>query len=158
MPGAAGDMTGVGQPMASSFFLSWALGTAPTTWSTTAPPLMKRMVGIERIPYRAARAGLSSTFTLTRLTLPRPSRASSSRVGAMARQGAHHSAQKSTMRTSACLQTSTSKVASVRCRALSAMSVNLLGWGEDKGGGEDSGCSEDSGGGEDSGQEFHKIA
>src|SRR6185503_17719291 len=122
-----------GQPMASSFFLSWALGTAPTTWSTTAPPLMKRMVGIERIPYRAARAGLSSTFTLARLTLPVPSRASSSRVGAMARQGAHHSAQKSTISTSACLPSSTSKLASVRCRTSSAMSVALLQAGSDAG-------------------------
>src|SRR5262249_29483200 len=38
------------QPIASSFFLSWALGTAPITWSTTAPPFMNRIVGIERTP------------------------------------------------------------------------------------------------------------
>src|SRR5207302_1308086 len=74
---------------------------------------------MERMPWRAARAGLSSTFTLARLTVPLESVASSSRAGAMARQGAHHSAQKSTIRISLCLPTSASKVASSRCRVAS---------------------------------------
>ena len=39
-----------GQTFASIFFLIWALGTAPMTWSTTSPLLMKRMVGMERMP------------------------------------------------------------------------------------------------------------
>ena len=38
------------QTFASIFFLIWALGTAPMTWSTTSPLLMNRMVGMERMP------------------------------------------------------------------------------------------------------------
>src|SRR6266542_2876276 len=44
----------------------------------------------------------------------------------MARHGAHHSAQKSTIMTSLCLPNSTSKVISVRCKAVSAMDWILL--------------------------------
>src|SRR5690349_17511190 len=89
---------------------------------------MNRIVGMDRMPYRAARDGLSSTLTLARLTLPADSRLSSSRVGAMARHGAHHSAQKSTIRTSGWLLISVSNVASVRWSAVSAMAgVDLLG-------------------------------
>jgi hypothetical protein len=44
-------------------------------------------------PVTGRQRRLSSTFTFARLTEPLPSRTSSSSVGAMARQGAHHSAQ-----------------------------------------------------------------
>src|SRR5262249_23479397 len=81
------------QASASSFFCSWALGTAPITWSATLPSLTNRIVGIERMPYRAARPGFSSTFTFASVTRPPDVRASSSRTGAMFRQGPHHSAQ-----------------------------------------------------------------
>ena len=46
-PGAGRSL---GQTFASIFFLIWAFGTAPMTWSTTSPLLMKRMVGMERMP------------------------------------------------------------------------------------------------------------
>jgi hypothetical protein len=77
----------------------WGFGTAPTIWSWTLPSFTNRMVGIDRMPYRAASPGFSSTLTLARVTVPFEVRARSSRIGATARQGPHHSAQKSTITT-----------------------------------------------------------
>src|SRR3954467_6357365 len=64
--------------------------------STTLPPLKSSIVGIARIPYSAPIASFSSMFTLVILTLPSSSVASSSRIGAIALQGPHQGAQKST--------------------------------------------------------------
>ena len=62
-------------------------------------------------------AGLASTSTLTNLTLSPKSVATSSTIGAIWRQGPHHSAQKSMTTGTSDLRTSSSKVASVTARA-----------------------------------------
>src|SRR5215217_9085633 len=70
------------------------------------------MVGIERTPYLTVVEGFSSTLSLTIFTLPWSSDESSSRTGAIARQGPHHSAQKSTSTGSLDESTSSPKLAS----------------------------------------------
>ena len=87
-----------GYSSASIRLVSWARGTAPTSWSTTRPFLRNSIVGIERIWYRQARTGSSSTFTLAMVTRPAYSWLRASSVGAIARHGPHHGAQKSTTR------------------------------------------------------------
>src|SRR5262249_10829651 len=52
--------------------------------------------GMLMIPYLLAASGFSSTSSLTTLSLPAYSLAISSRAGAIARQGPHQGAQKST--------------------------------------------------------------
>src|SRR5436190_18985678 len=69
-------------------------------------------VGIDVIPYLVAVCGFSSTLSLTILTLPFIEPAISSSAGAIALQGPHHSAQKSTTTGPDALRTSASKVAS----------------------------------------------
>jgi hypothetical protein len=57
------------------------------------PWFTNRIVGIDRIPYRAASPGFSSTLTFISVTRPAVASAISSRTGAIARHGPHHSAQ-----------------------------------------------------------------
>ncbi len=64
--------------------------------SETEPPLKIRIVGIARIAYFPAISLLLSTLTLQIFTASPSSSASSSRMGAIALQGPHHGAQKST--------------------------------------------------------------
>ncbi len=70
-------------------------------------------VGIDRMPYCEAMPGFSSTLTLAIFTRPFISLEISSSAGPIARQGPHHSAQKSTTTGSADCSTSCSKLASV---------------------------------------------
>src|SRR6185436_4548753 len=67
---------------------------------------------MDRTPYLTVVEGFSSTLSLTILTLPWSSLESSSSTGAMARQGPHHSAQKSTSTGSLEDRTSSPKLAS----------------------------------------------
>src|SRR5215217_952145 len=83
---------------------------------SAASPFLKRIiVGIERTPYLTVVEGFSSTLSLTIFTLPESSSESSSRRGAIARQGPHHSAQKSTRTGSWEFRTSSPKLASETC-------------------------------------------
>src|ERR1700730_18370420 len=63
--------------------------------------------------YRIRVAAVRSTSILLPLTFPRYSPASSSTIGAIARQGPHHAAQKSTSTGLSDFSTSESKFASV---------------------------------------------
>src|SRR5690606_26405146 len=93
-----------------------ALGVpAPIFMSAASPFLNRIIVGIDRTPYLTVVEGFSSTFSLTIFTLPWRSLDSSSRTGAIARQGPHHSAQKSTRTGSLEERTSSPKVASETC-------------------------------------------
>src|SRR6476660_8124622 len=83
---------------------------------------------MEVMPYSAAMAGLSSTFTLTTSTFSPYSTEISSRIGPSLRQGPHHSAQKSTMTGLAEASTSVLKLASVTSFALLIPCVSLFGW------------------------------
>src|SRR5690349_3334597 len=70
---------------------------------------------------------LSSTFILPTFALPAYSVAITSIVGAIIRQGPHHSAQKSTSTGSGELSTSVSKAASVKFKTLlPAISISPL--------------------------------
>src|SRR4051794_40406627 len=73
---------------------------------------------MEVMPYSAAMAGLSSTFTLTTSTFSLYSTEISSRMGPSLRHGPHHSAQKSTMTGLSEASTSALKLASVTSFAL----------------------------------------
>src|ERR1044072_6325625 len=75
---------------------SFCFGAAPTWREASSPFLNSISVGIDMIPYLAAVAGFSSTWSFTILTLPPMVPAISSRAGAIIRQGPHHSPQKST--------------------------------------------------------------
>src|SRR5437667_2224577 len=94
---------------------STVLGAAPTTRSMTAPSLTNRIVGIDRMPYRAASPGFSSTLTFISVTRPSEASASSSRTGAIARHGPHHLAQKSIITRPWVATSASSKLCSVRC-------------------------------------------
>lgn len=89
------------------------LGRPPTTVSTFSPFLNTNKVGMLRMPKRADVSGLSSTLTLTIWNLSPYSESRSSRTGAMALQGPHHAAQKSTRTGLSACSTSWSKLASV---------------------------------------------
>ena len=65
--------------------------------SATTPSLKMRIVGMARISYLLAISLLLSTLTLQILTESPSSTASSSSMGAIALQGPHQGAQKSTM-------------------------------------------------------------
>src|SRR6266542_49188 len=91
-----------------------ALGTAPTIRSPTSPAATNRIVGIDRMSYLTASPGFSSTLTLASVTRPSEASASSSRTGAIARHGPHHSAQKSTIIRPGLAIRASSKVCSVR--------------------------------------------
>lgn len=73
-----------------------AFEVIPTIVSTALPPLKRIIVGMARIPCWAATASWSSMFTFPMATLLPISVASSSRMGAIALQGPHQGAQKST--------------------------------------------------------------
>src|SRR6266702_3864770 len=97
---------------------SAALGLAPMICFTTSPPWKTLIVGIETMPYEAATRGFSSTLSFTTVMSSLCSLAISSRIGETARQGPHHSAQKSTMTVLSLLRTSTSNEASVTAGVL----------------------------------------
>jgi len=82
------------------------------------------MVGIARMPNSAAIASFSSMLTLAIVILPSNSVASSSRTGAIALQGPHHGAQKSTSSGVADPATAALKVSVVRW-----LSFQTCGWG-----------------------------
>lgn len=85
----------------SNFSCNFAFVVAPTNLSTTSPFLMNSIVGMLRMPNSMAMSSFSSTSHLPTTILPSYSLASSSTIGAMARQGPHHVAQKSTTKGSA---------------------------------------------------------
>src|SRR5215831_3375724 len=89
------------------------LSTAPTICSLTCPSLITRSVGMPRILKRAAVEPFASTSSLPTLTRPLYSSAIESMVGARARHGAHHAAQKSTNTGVLDFTTSDSKLLSV---------------------------------------------
>src|SRR5690554_3061181 len=103
-------------------------GFAPMTVLTTSPPRYTFMAGMDVIWYLAAVWGLSSTLSLTTLILPACSAAIWSRIGETARQGPHHSAQKSTRIVSSDFRTSFSKVASVTSCAVDIVLSLFLDW------------------------------
>src|SRR5262245_34523159 len=88
---------------------SFCFGAAPTWREASSPFLNSISVGIDMIPYFAAVAGFSSTFSFTIFTLPPIEPASSSSAGAIILHGPHHSAQKSTTTGWLLLSTSASK-------------------------------------------------
>src|SRR5258705_8993302 len=73
-----------------------SLDVAPTTRSSSLPPLNSIKVGIPLMPYRCEIDGLSSTFTLTTRAVAAYFSATAATVGSNMRQGAHQVAQKST--------------------------------------------------------------
>ena len=87
-------------------------GSAPMIFFASAPPLKRISVGIDITPYCAAVCGLSSTLSFTTRMSCR-SLFSSSRCGAMIRQGPHQGAQKSTSTGSGDSSTSAAKLLSV---------------------------------------------
>src|SRR5688572_17067562 len=90
-----------------------SLGTRPTMVSTSCPFFSTTSVGMPRTWKRLVGTfGFSSTFILPMVARPAYSVASCSTIGAMRRQGPHHSAQKSTS-TTPCF-VSSSKLLSVK--------------------------------------------
>src|SRR5690606_33385652 len=75
---------------------SASLEVMPTIVSTTSPALKSSSVGMARTPNFEEMASLSSTLTLAIEAWPPSSAATCSRMGAMALQGPHQGAQKST--------------------------------------------------------------
>src|SRR5262245_217686 len=76
-------------------------------------------VGMPRTIYRIVTVGFSSTLSLPTVTLPTKSPARESIAGPIARQGPHHSAQKSTSTGVGAFKTSASKLPSVNVTTLS---------------------------------------
>src|SRR5438552_17161745 len=95
--------------------------TAPTISSFTWAALMSSSVGIPRLLKRAAVEPFASTSSLPTLTRPLYSAAMESTVGASARHGAHHAAQKSTSTGVVDFTTSDSKLESVISTVFSPM-------------------------------------
>src|SRR5487761_2086306 len=85
-------------------------GFAPMIVLTTCPLTNTLRVGIDVIPYLIAIADSSSVLSLTIFNLSPCSLAISSRIGETARQGPHHSAQKSTRTGVVLFRTTSSKV------------------------------------------------
>src|SRR4051812_42056931 len=100
-----------------------AFGSAPTTCFATCPFLNRIRVGIDMIPYLAAVSGFSSTFIFTTVRSSR-SLSSSSRCGAMIRQGPHQGAQKSTSTGWPAPSTSAAKLVSVTSVRLPANGIS----------------------------------
>src|SRR5258707_10958876 len=100
-----------------------SLLVAPTTRSTSFPPLNRIKVGMPLIPYVAAVDGLSSTFSFTTARLTEYCSAIASTVGDNIRQGAHQAAQKSTSTGFSDFRTSCSKELSVTSLTLSFIFV-----------------------------------
>jgi len=88
-------------------------GTAPICCATTSPFLKSNKAGILRILYFTAVSSQEVTSTLTIFTLPAYSLDKSSRTGAIALQGAHQPAQKSTSTGVSASRTSAWKLSSV---------------------------------------------
>src|SRR5258706_11721799 len=105
----------------SRAFVITLLSTAPTICSFTCPSLMTRRVGMPLTLKRAAVELFASTSSLPTLTRPLYSSAIASTVGAIARQGAHQAAQKSTRTGVLDFTTSASKFASVISIVLAPM-------------------------------------
>src|SRR5881394_4011573 len=105
----------------SIIFEMAASEVAPTTRSSSWPPLKRISVGMPLMPNRCDTDGLSSTFSFTTRALPAYFSATASTVGASMRQGAHHSAQKSTKTGWAALSTSASKLLSLTSVTYSLM-------------------------------------
>src|SRR5262245_17919235 len=105
----------------SRAFVMTPLSTAPTICSLTWPSLKTSRVGMPRTLKRAPVAPLLSTSSLPTLTRPLYSSAIASIVGAIARQGAHQAAQKSTKTGVLDLTTSDSKLLSVISIVLAPM-------------------------------------
>ena len=80
----------------SSSFSRAGFGFAPTIVFTTSPLTKTYIEGIEVIPYLIAIVDSSSVLSFTILSFEPCSSEISSRIGPTARQGPHHSAQKST--------------------------------------------------------------
>merc|ERR1712078_372801 len=102
------------------FSIVWAkvcFGTAPITVSIFFPFLNIITVGMLLMPYSVATAGLSSVLSLTALSFPLYSSASSSTSGAIIRQGPHQGAQKSTRTGRSHFRTFSSQSASVTASA-----------------------------------------
>ncbi len=97
----------------SSSFMIAGFGRAPIMVFTTWPLTKRFIVGIEVIPYLIAIALSSSVLSFTILIFAECSVAISSRIGATARHGPHHSAQKSTSTGVLLFSTSASNVAVV---------------------------------------------
>ena len=93
------------------------LGWAPTKRSTSFPALKINSVGMPSILNRPAVCWFSSTFNLPMTYFPPDSLESCSSSGAIARQGGHHTAQKST---------STGRVSAMMVSKLA--SVTVTGW------------------------------
>src|SRR6201991_2241501 len=72
------------------------LGRGPTLVAATWPWAKIIMVGMPRTPYLVGTCGFSSILILAMVSFSPSSLDSSSRAGAIMRQGPHHSAQKST--------------------------------------------------------------
>lgn len=72
------------------------LGTAPMIVSFLSPFLKIMIVGMLRIPYWVAIAGLSSVFSFKHFSFPAYCLDSSSIIGWIIRHGPHHGAQNST--------------------------------------------------------------
>jgi hypothetical protein len=104
---------------ASSIFAKSGLLVSPTRWSTTWPPLNSSNVGDAAHLVAHGVAWWSSVFILPILTLPAYSVARASTAGAIARQGPHQGAQKSTNTGTSELRTSWSKAPSVKVRTFS---------------------------------------
>src|SRR5690348_1547074 len=106
----------------STHSASLVLGSAPILVAATWPFLNRISVGMPRTPYFIGVCGFSSMLILAMVTLPFISLANSSRKGAIALQGPHHSAQKSTSTGPVARRTSASKDVSVTLLVLMSLS------------------------------------
>jgi len=86
---------------------------APTLWAAILPSLKTTRVGMLRMPIIPATLLFAWVLYLTTFTWPSSSSPRASITGAMALQGPHHGAQKSTTTGRSLLTTSVSKVKSV---------------------------------------------
>src|SRR5689334_8851204 len=98
----------------------------PITRSISLPLWKKISVGMPWMPSREAVIWLSSVLSFAKTILPSYSRESSSKTGAIIRQGRHHGAQKSTTTGLSDFKTDSPKLASLTCTNVSDMSF-LLG-------------------------------
>ncbi len=93
-------------------------GSAPITVSMCLPSLKNMTVGIERTLKRTAVSVLASVSSLATFTLPTYCSASCSMTGAMAWQGPHQVAQKSTRARPLVCSISLVKLSLVTCTTL----------------------------------------
>ncbi len=112
--GGARPPRGPPQPTSFRTLSSSLLLSLPTTVSTTRPPLKRSSVGMERMPNCWARPGAGRRPSWRPSACPCTRLASASTTGAIALQGWHHTAQKSTSTGVSLFRTSWSKVRSSR--------------------------------------------